>query len=66
MQWFLLQINDRHCPINSKRSDRRIAKAIKKKDILAKDVSDVVTAVLGLGTNWAVVSLYLTLNLDSN
>ena len=66
MQWFLLQINNRHCPISSKRSDRRITKAIKKKGILAKDVFDVVMAVLGLSTDWAIISLYLTLNLDSD
>ena len=55
IHWFLLQINDRQCPIIIKRSDRRIAKAIKKKGILAKDVFDVVMAMLGLGTNWAII-----------
>ena len=54
------------CPIIIKRLDRRITKAIKKKGILAKDVFDVVMAVLGLSTNWAVISLYLMLNLDFN
>ena len=43
-----------------------MAKVIKKKDISAKDVSNVVIAMLGLDTNWAVVSLYLILNFDSN
>ena len=66
VRWFLLRINDRQCPIIIKRSDRRITKAIKRKGISAKDVFDVVTAVLGLNTNWAVISLYLMLNLDSN
>ena len=66
VRWFLLQINDRQCSIIIKRLDGRITKAIKKKGISAKDVFDVVTAVLGLSTDWAVVSLYLMLNLDSD
>ena len=43
-----------------------MTKAIKKKDILVKDVFDVVTAVLGLSTDWAVISLYLKLDLGSD